>query len=213
SPTWDPVTQTITRGGTLVNNTGTATVTTTFPTATGLPDYFNMTFTGSGHSYAFIDQNGLGYWSEPSTYSNTNGPISGSQGDRYLSPSPGAGTNLGKFTSQPLFSTTPAVWSKALYDYSKVNIAAVNREANQDITSEVTLDQVFFDTPLQSLTGQVGFFREDSKRYTRNIVGISNNNGQSGQLLIDVNQRNLDGTPNAYFLRPYIGQDDPETTL
>src|SRR6185312_13154944 len=151
--------------------------------------------------------------SEPSTYSNTNGPISGSQGDRYLSPSPGAGTNLGKFTSQPLFSTTPAVWSKALYDYSKVNIAAVNREANQDITSEVTLDQVFFDTPLQSLTGQVGFFREDSKRYTRNIVGISNNNGQSGQLLIDVNQRNLDGTPNAYFLRPYIGQDDPETTL
>ncbi|HEX3729685.1 MAG TPA: TonB-dependent receptor plug domain-containing protein [Opitutaceae bacterium] len=213
SPTWDPVTQTITRGGTLVNNTGTATTTTTFPTATGLPDVFTGTFTGSTHSIAFIDQNGLGYWSEPTTYSNSNGPFTGSQGDRYLTASPGAGTALGKFTSQPLFSTTPAVFNKALYDYSKVNIAAVNREANQDITSEATLDQVFFDTPLQSLTGQVGFFREDSKRYTRNIIGIANSNGQSGQLLIDVNQRNLDGTPNPYFLRPYFGQDDPETTL
>ncbi|HVW22780.1 MAG TPA: TonB-dependent receptor plug domain-containing protein [Opitutaceae bacterium] len=213
SPTWDPVTQTITLNGQLVQNTGTSVTTTTFPTATGLPDYFNNTFTGSGHSYAFIDQNGLGYWAEPTTYSNTLGPISGTQGDRYLAPSPGAGTNLGKFTGQPLFSTTPAVFSKAIYDYSKVNIAAVNREANQDITSEVTLDQVFFDTPMQSLTGQVGFFREDSKRYTRNIIGIANNNGQSGQLLIDVNQRLLDGTPNPYFLRPYFGQDDPETTL
>jgi hypothetical protein len=210
-PTWDPVTQTITLNGHLVQNTGTATPTTTFPTATGLPDYFNATFTGSGHNYVYIDQHGLGYWSAPTTFSNTLGPITGAQGDRYLSPSPGAGTNLGKFTGQPLFSTTPTEASRALYDYTKVNLASINRDTDQMITSEATLDQVFFDSPLQALSGQAGFFREDSKRYLRNVVGIANANGQSGQVLVDVNQRNLDGTPNAYFLRPYIGQDQPIT--
>ncbi|HVW22779.1 MAG TPA: TonB-dependent receptor plug domain-containing protein [Opitutaceae bacterium] len=210
-PTWDPVTQTITLGGQLVQNTSGKAPTTTFPTATGLPDYFNATFTGSGHSYLFIDQNGLGYWSAPTTFSNTLGPISGTQGDRYLSPSPGAGTNLGKFTGQPLFSTTPTEASRALYDYTKVNLASINRQTDEMKTSELTLDQVFFDSPLQALTGQIGFFREDSKRYLRNIVGIANANGQSGQVLVDVNQRNLDGTPNPYFMRPYIGQDQPLT--
>ncbi|HVW22815.1 MAG TPA: TonB-dependent receptor plug domain-containing protein, partial [Opitutaceae bacterium] len=156
SPTWDPVTQTITQGGQLVQNTSGKTPTTTFPTATGLPDVFNMTFTGSGRSYLFIDQNGLGYWSAPTTFSSTLGPITGTQGDRYLSPSPGAGTNLGKFTGQPLFSTTPAVVSKAIYDYSKINLAALNRNTDEMKTTEVTLDQVVFDTPLQSLTAQVG---------------------------------------------------------
>ncbi|HVW22781.1 MAG TPA: TonB-dependent receptor, partial [Opitutaceae bacterium] len=97
------------------------------------------------------------------------------------------------------------------YDYSKINLAALNRNTDEMKTTEVTLDQVVFDTPLQSLTAQVGFFREDSKRYQRNIEGIANSNGQSGQLLVDVNQRNLDGTPNPYFLRPYIGQDQPLT--
>lgn len=211
-PTWDPVTQTITLNGQLVENTSTTPATTTFPTATGLPSYFENTFTGSTRSQVFIDQNGnVGYWSPPTTYSNTLGPISGTQNDRYMGTSPDANTNLGLYTNQPLFSSTPSVGSKQIYNYAKLNYAAINRDADEDKMYEATLDQVLVDTPMNNLTAQVGFFEEDEHRYQRNLDSTLNSNGQSGQLFIDVNQRNLDGTPNKFFLEPYIGSDQPIT--
>lgn len=213
-PTWDPVTQTITLNGHLVANTSVTPNTTTFPTATGVPDYFNSSFTGSTRSQVFVTGTGaVAYWSAPTTFSNTLGPISGTQGDRYVGASPAAGTNLGLFTGQPLFATTPSLSGRSIYDYTDMNFASINRTADQDKTYEATLDQIIFDSQIQQLTAQIGFFEEDSQRYQRNIDSTLNANGQSGELLIDVNQRNLDGTPNPFFLAPYIGEDQPITLL
>lgn len=201
-PTWDPVTSQVHLNGVTVG---------TFTNATGLPDYFQNTFTGNGHNYAFIDQNGLSYLTIPTGVSGTN-PISGTQPARFMATSPASGATLGKIVSQPLFTTTPTITDKGIYDWSKINLASINRDWDRALTTTFQIDQKFFDTQRQSLFGQATFMREDSMRYRRDYIGIKNDNGQSGQLYIDVNERLLDGTPNPYFLRPYIGQDQPRTT-
>jgi hypothetical protein len=211
-PTWDPVTQTIHVNGTTLGPFSATTY--------NGPDYFNNAFTGNNHSYLFIDQNGIGLFSAPSGFTNTTvlagattaGPTSAATVVRFMSPTAGTGISLGRSAVQPLFTTTPSVNNKALYDWESVNLAAVNYDWDTMLTTNVGLDQVFFNTPRQLLVGQLGWLREDSQRYRRDYVGIANDNGQSGQLLIDVNERLLDGTPNPYFLRPYIGQDQPRTT-
>jgi len=84
---------------------------------------------------------------------------------------------------------------------------------DQTKTTNVQIDQIFLNTQRQTLAFQVGFLREDALRYTRNLLGDANQNGQSGQLIVDVNERLLDGSPNPYFLRPFLGTDEPATTL
>ena len=200
-PTWNPVAMTVSVGGQTLGPF-------TASTYAG-PDYFQNTFTGNNHSIVEVDQNGLGYWTAPSTFSNTLGPISGGQVDRYMATAPAAGTNLGKFTNQPLFATTPSVSNKAIYDWTSINYAAMNYDMDSQLTSSAEIDQVFFDTPMQSLSAQASVYREDSQRYQRNLVSVANDNGQSGQLFVNINQFNLDGTPNPFFLRPYIGTDQP----
>ncbi len=211
-PTWDPVTQQVHLNGATVGTYSAATY--------NGPDYFNNSFTGNNRSYLFIDRGGIGLFSAPSTYSNTTplagataaGPTSGAQGTHFVTTSSAAGVTQGRFTAQPLFTTTPTLRDKSIYDWSEVNLAAVNRAWDRTLTSSVQIDQRFFSTPLNALDIQLSALREDSQRYERNHVGIANDNGQSGQLQIDVNERLLDGTPNPYFLRPFIGQDQPRTT-
>ncbi len=70
---------------------------------------------------------------------------------------------------------------------------------------------MFINTAEQTLAAQVTFMREDSERWARNLVGIVNDNGQSGQLMVDINERRLDGSPNPFFLRPYLSVDKPRT--
>ena len=88
-------------------------------------------------------------------------------------------------------------------------MSAPNRFWDRTVTSIAQIDQIFIDTHMQTLAAQVGFMREDSDRWTRNLIGIANDNGQSGQLTVDINQRLLDGSPNPFFLRPYMAVDKP----
>ena len=64
---------------------------------------------------------------------------------------------------------------------------------------------------MQTLALQATFNREDSQRWARNIVGVANDNGTSGALTIDINEKRLDGTPNPYFLHPYLTVDKPRS--
>ncbi len=209
-PTWDPVAELIHVNGTTIGPITAATFPTSFNGVN--TDYFNAGFTGSNHGFIYIDQGVLGYWTAPTTFATASGPTTNaSPFDRLMSPSAATGIVSGKPASQPLFATTPSVGSKAIYDYTSINLASVNRQTDRDLTSEFTIDQILLDTPMQTLALEGAFFREDSQRYARNILGILNANGQSGQLLVDVNSRNLDGTPNPYFLKPYLGQDQPIT--
>jgi len=221
SPTWDPTTQQIHING--------ATVGTYTATTYNGPDYFSNGLLGNNHSQIFIDKGGLAYWAAPSVYSNTTvllaggtlsgpgattfGPTSTSLADRYLETTgaPGANGTATKPLGQPLFVTTPSIIDKGIYDYTSINIAAPNRLMDKTITTNFSVDQEFLKTDRQTLDGQVAFMREDSQRYQRNLVGIANDNGQSGELEIDPNEKRLDGTPNPFFLHPFIGTDKPRT--
>lgn len=211
-PYWDPYTTTIHKAdGSYFNGTA-ANSTFTANTYNG-PDVFTSGYLGNNHNQLFIDQDGLSLWYAPQTTTNAAGPIGNFVGNHMLQTNAAAGSVFSGTAPRPfeqfLFSTTPTVSDKSIYDWSSINLAAPNRFWDNTKTWTVQLDQVIINTREQTLAAQVTFMREDSDRWTRNLVGISNDNGQSGQLMVDINKNLIDGTPNPFFLRPYIAVDKP----
>ncbi|HUR57397.1 MAG TPA: TonB-dependent receptor plug domain-containing protein [Opitutaceae bacterium] len=209
-PTWDPVAQVI-----HVNGQTLGPFTTDVAPVTNV---FNRSFTGSGRFYAYVGQNGLEYIGPGGATLSTNpgtgaAAVAGSTANtvRLQSLNAGVGIVAGRPSGQPLFTTTPSVNDKAIYDWENINLAAINRFYDRTMTSSISLDQNLVDHPMHRLDLQLAAMREDSKRMQRVTVGELNANGQSGQLLIDPNERLLDGTPNPFFLRPYLGIDQPFT--
>lgn len=207
-PTWDPVTQQVHRAdGSLVG---------TFTAATyNGPDYFTSGYLGNNHNQMFIDQGGLSYWAAPQSTTSTVGPVGSFTGAHYLQTTAAAGAVFSGTAPRPfaqyLFNTTPTISDKSIYDWSSINLSAPNRFWDRTTTSNFVIDQILISSAKQTLAGQVSFMREDSDRWTRNVVGSVNDNGQSGQLMVDINERRLDGTANPYFLRPYLAVDKPRT--
>jgi outer membrane receptor protein involved in Fe transport len=202
-PGWDPVRRTVTVNGR-----------TTAPLLTdvAIPDYFNRTVvSGTNHGWAWVDENGnIQHW-EPRQSTGLVSP-NNTQTPTYIHTSAGSynsGVAAGgqaalQTITQPLFSTAPSVSDKAIYDWTAgINLYAVN----------VRIDQIFFDTPRQSLAGQLNFQREDAERYERNQFGAANSVGASGQLLIDPNLTYLDGTRNPFFGRPFLNTGAPRAFL
>jgi len=207
-PTWDPVTTTVHRADGTVWQVVPAT------TYNG-PDVFTSGYLGNNHNQMFIDQSGLSYWAAPQSTTSTVGPVGSFTGAHYLQTSALAGAVFSGTAPRPfaqyLFNTTPTISDKSIYDYSSINLSAPNRFWDRTLTSNVQLDQIIINSSRQTLAFQASFMREDSDRWTRNLVGTVNDNGQSGQLMIDINERRLDGTPNPFFLRPYLAVDKPRT--
>jgi outer membrane receptor for ferric coprogen and ferric-rhodotorulic acid len=159
-----------------------------------------------------VDRDGITYWTAP-TNNTANTPTSntgsGANFLRLLGSSPGPGGATGKFTNQPLFKAVPGISSKDIYDYESINIAAPDYRWDESETYMVTVDQLFLNTPTQTLAAQVGFFREDADRYQQVPIGNAGGGGQNGQLWVDVNKYNLDGSVNPDFGRTYIGVGEP----
>lgn len=210
SPTWDPITQQIhNQDGT---NRGAPITATTY----NGPDYFSAAYLGNDRNQMFIDPTaGLTYWAAPRSTTNATSPVGATLGaSRYLQTNPVQGAFSGtasRSLTQYLFNTSPTIADKAIYDYTSINLSAANRFDDRTTTSNLTVDQMIFNNVEQTLAAQVTFMREDSERWSRNVVGIANDNGTSGGLTVDINERLLDGTPNPYFLRPYLGVDKPRT--
>ncbi|MDO8541961.1 MAG: TonB-dependent receptor plug domain-containing protein [Opitutaceae bacterium] len=190
SPTWDPVTTSAKINGVRVPGTF---------TATSLPAFFsNANFRTL--STLFIDPSGdIGFWSPSRTTSATT-PDTGNQNIVLVNtvPEPIRAT-------QPLFSSDPSVNSKELYDYSSFNLAAMNSNDDHTLTTHLQLEQIFLDTPRNLLALQAGYYRENSKRRFRSLLGTPGSSGATGFLHVDVNERMIDGSPNPYFLHPFIG--------
>ncbi len=190
SPTWDPVTTSASINGVRVPGNF---------TATALPPYFaNGNFRTL--STLFVDNTGaVGYWSPSQTTSTTN-PNTPIQPIVLVNsvPDPIRAT-------QPLFSSDPAVNSKEIYDWSSINLAAMNSIKESVHTTHLQLEQIFLETPRHMLALQTSYFRESFRRSNRNLNGTAGSSGATGFLHVDVNQRMLDGTPNPFFLRPFIG--------
>ncbi|MGC4072075.1 MAG: hypothetical protein QM760_06080 [Nibricoccus sp.] len=173
-------------------------------------------------SNVYVDRNGIGYWTVPNSTSSQT-PLA--------NPSPTTGTNVaairlqlsgagfgvvgntsgGLNPTQPLFATLPAVSDKSIYDWSEYNISSVNRLKTSTEMYNVQLDQILLNTPNQNLTVQAAMLTENNEQYRRTPIGNSGNSGVSGQLFVDVNSTNLDGTPNAYAGQTFIGVSEPRT--
>ena len=191
SPTWDPITATAKINGVPVPGTW---------TATSLPPYFsNADYRAYRQSVLFVDQQGLGYWGPYRTTSTTTPDIPDQ--NIFVVDSVTEPLRAG----QPLFSGEPTVMGKDLYDWSRINLSAVNSEDVTARTTSVQLEQFFLDTPRQQLGLQAGYFLEDTDSYTEHIIGQRGSAGTTGFLYVDVNERMVDGSPNPYFLRPFIG--------
>lgn len=109
----------------------------------------------------------------------------------------------------PLFNS-PEITDKSLYDWTSVNLAAPNYQQVRGETSQLQLEQVILNTDRQSLALQAAWLYERISTYSRRFLGTG---GASLQPYIDINERLLDGTPNPYFLRTYVGGAAPSTSL
>ncbi len=219
APTWDPVARTVTVNGQTTGPWGA-----TNGNYNGPTDALSSGWLGGTHSQVFINENGqITHWGGPTGVTgigtqpvagpNPSGP--GVQPNRYLQPTPMAGlgnSSTGK-GAQALFLTVPSITDRSIFDWKNVNISAPNYVWDKASVSTLQLDHVFLNTPRQTLAAQFTFLRENSERYQRNFIGIANDLGLSGLLTVDVNERLLDGTPNPYFLRPYISTSKPRTVF
>ncbi|HVS51086.1 MAG TPA: TonB-dependent receptor plug domain-containing protein [Opitutaceae bacterium] len=192
-PVWDPLTTTVTVNG-VATNTGTV-------NPTGL-----TTLTLAGRSALFIDQSGLSLWEiqQMPAATATNGPLNTGGAQRLLVTQPDPVR-----TGHPLYSTVRGISSRDIYDYSSINLAGINSIDDHNETTTVELEQVVLNTPMHKLAVQLGWNREDAERINKNFIGQSSAGGNSNYLYVDVNKNLLDGRPNPWYLRPYMGVGEP----
>lgn len=196
-PTWDPTTWTVTRNGvkTVVpfnSNQGRETT----ALGAGLSSPGNTVY---ARGNLFVDQDGIELWMLGRAATNTD-PTAQSSNVRFVQSAETLRSLFG-----PLAQTDLSVTDSSLYNWRKVNIASPNWSKERTDTYLVELDQNIFQTQHHMLAAQAGWMREDSQRYTRTNVG----QGSSSFLRVDVNEKLLDGTPNPFFLRPFIATGEP----
>ncbi len=193
-PTWDPVTFSAKLNGVRVP--------TNF-TATTLPVYFTSASIRD-QSALFINTDGsIGYWGPGRTTlptTNPNTPEGRNQNIVFVNTTPEQIR-----ATQPLFSSDPSVTSKSVYDWEHINLAAMNRINETTLITHLQGEQIILDTPRHLIALQAGYFREASRRDNRGLYGTAGSSGATGFLHIDANERMVDGSPNPFFRRPYIG--------
>ena len=167
-------------------------------TATTLPPYFasnNM----RDQSVLFIATDGsIGYWG-PGRATSAATPATPNQNIVIVNTTPEQIR-----ATQPLFSSDPSVTSKAIYDWSHVNLAAMNRLNETVNVTHLQAEQIVVDSPRHMLAVQAGYFREAGRRDNRGLYGTAGSSGATGFLHMDVNETMVDGSPNPFFLRPYV---------
>jgi len=219
-PGWDPIRQMVVMPD---GTTSAAFLTDAALFATPLGNAFNRTGGQFQRSNVFVDRFGITYWTAPTN--NTGSTPAANTGSgatvnpdgsprpagfiRLYGSSPGPNGNSGRFTDQPLFSSVRSVTDSNIYDYENINLASPNFTWDQNDTYYVTIDQTFLNRPNHRIVGQAGFFREESERYRQVPIGDAGTGGQNGQLWVDVNLKNIDGSTNPNFGRPYIGVGEP----
>ena len=202
-PTWDPITQTVhLADGTSIGPVAPNQQAALFPR--GL-DVAQTGFTGRPSWY--IDNGNVElYMINRMPNASGNGPQNLSGTNMLLQNTTDYLRNSGDY---PLF-TTPGVNDRSLYDWTSVNLMAPNQDWTTGETSNVELEQIFLNTPRQTLALQAGWLRERINTDSRAFLGRSNS--AIMQVYVDVNEKLLDGTPNPYFLRPYVGGSEPAYT-
>lgn len=206
-PGWNPITRLVTLENGQVYGNGNVLGSTTPYTAT--PSFF----AGPENRSVFrIGAPGeTGYWAMPrytsGALANTDPFGATATGVGLLNTAP---SDTYTATQQPLYnSLTRPISDRSIYDWTSINLAG-NSKAWDDVNIYLAqLDQIILHTPKQTLAAQATFMREDAKRLENQPMGPASVNSNVGQLQVDVNQLNLDGSPNPYFGRPYLRSNEP----
>lgn len=194
SPAWDPIANAVT-----VNGVTTVLAGTTNPTGLGAQNFSDPVL--------FVD-NGIKLWtiSRMPAATATDGP-NNQQGTARLLESIAEPVRTGR----PLFSTLQGVSSKSVYDYSSINLAAPNTIKDTVDTTTIEAEQYLLNKEQHKIALQVAWQREDADRINRNVIGQASATGNSYFVYVDPNTKLLDGSPNPYFGRPYVGVGEPVT--
>lgn len=191
SPTWNNITGVVTAYGRPLG---------VFETST--PAAFVVL---GADTQAYIDQKGLSYLGLDGPTTTTPAGVIARM--RTAAPDPS-----GFLAAQPLLQDYPVLNNKAIYDWSKINLAAQNRFLDEAETIHVSLQQIFLKSERQTLALELGWFRELTERSTRNLFGVESSRVNFAPTIsIDINERLADGSPNPFLLRPYEGISFPVT--
>ncbi|MSU49406.1 MAG: hypothetical protein EXS37_10025, partial [Opitutus sp.] len=101
----------------------------------------------------------------------------------------------------------PTTTDKALYDWSKINYMSPNVYDDRASTFTVEVEQILLNTPQHLIAARGAWFGQEFKSVKRNKI-----DNTESTIRVDVNEKMLDGSPNPYFLRPYLGTQAPITT-
>jgi outer membrane receptor protein involved in Fe transport len=180
APTWNPVTQTLTRNGvaTVLPNSN-------FTNVPGLTNRF------SSPPAMYYDNGGPLLWMQQGW--TTNGLVNGTYNTN-LPQFAATATTIMKLqnSTMPLFRT-PGVTDRNLYDWEEINITSgVWGRRNADVFNVEVNQQIF-----QDLFAQVGWYREE---FTTKELNYNANQ----PLMIDVNTHLMDGTVNPFFGKPFF---------
>jgi outer membrane receptor protein involved in Fe transport len=204
-PTWDPLTQTVH----LANGTAIGPVAPGTANEAALPYGLAVSDSNFQNSpSAYVDQDGVVRLLMISRLPNATsiGPTNTSGTGRLLQ---SGNYYIRNQTQFPLFNS-PEITDQSLYDWTSVNLVAPNFERRKGETSSIHIEQEILNTSRQSLAFEAAWLKEKVSTYDRRFLGTG---GASLQPFIDVNERLLDGSPNPYFLRPYVGGAAPRTSF
>lgn len=212
SPTWDPLTQTV-----FINGLASGVFPGGSAGTSNAPYFTNALIVNNGGGASIVNVNpdgSIALWT-PARATSVNNPLTQNQvAYRYLT------TNPQNFRStQPLFQTALSISDKADYDWSSINLASMNYQAESTKTAMVQLEQIFYRTDRQMLAAQGAWYQEQSNQHVRLIyatpssTGSSTSRANSGYLFVDPNIRLLDGRPNPNFLQPNIGFSSPSSRI
>ena len=195
SPTWNPATQRL-----MFNGVPSAT---TYTIAT-MPLYLlNAAGSGRTNSVMFVNPDGsVPYWGQPEGTTNNN-PAGRNQ--TFFMVNTNSPVELVYGLPNAGLFTDLSVTDRGIYDYTSINLAAMNHLKESTDTTNLGLDHMFLNTPRHVLGVQLGFYREDSYKYRRDLAGGPTSQRAVGALYVDVNELLPDGRPNPNLLRPYIG--------
>ncbi|MBD5782509.1 hypothetical protein IEN85_23625 [Pelagicoccus sp. NFK12] len=129
-------------------------------------------------------------------------------------------TGLGLFTTrpadtysasqQPLFnSLARPIEDRSLYNWDDINLMGNSKAWDDTNIYMAQIDQFILNNPRQTLALQGTFMREDVSRIENQPMGRASVNSNVGQMQVDVNMVNLDGSPNPYFGLPYLRSSEP----
>lgn len=202
-PTWDPTTQTVRFGDGRPAITGV----TSALEATLLPYGIAATDTGfTGRPSWYIDNGAVQLYTInrlPDTTAAGNGPQNINGTGRLLQ----NGNFFTKFAANYPLYTPKGINNQSLYDWTSINMMAPNYATVKGETSSIELEQFFIRSQRQTLALQAGWLYE--RTGTNSRAFLSQPDGGKMQVLIDINEKLLDGTANPYFLRPYVGGSEP----